>query len=88
MSKPWGLRFGHPHEVHVTGQHGDVRAVLVPIGIAGVAAGEQNIDDQLQVGLPSDRLPKQNNSRTLGLLSWSTTSSKGCFSRSVSMVMG
>lgn len=34
----------------------------MPIGIAGVAAGEQNIDDQLQVGLPSDRLPKQNNS--------------------------
>lgn len=59
---PWRLRLGHPHKVHVAGQQREVRHVLRVVGTAEVAAGQQNIDDQLQVGFPSNRLPEQNHS--------------------------
>lgn len=59
---PWRLRLGHPHEIHVAGQQGEVRHVLWVVGTAEVAVGQQNVDDQLQVGFPSNRLPEQNHS--------------------------
>lgn len=51
---------GHPHEVHVAGQQREVAHGLGVVRTAEVAVGQQNIDDQLQVGLPSNRLPEQN----------------------------
>lgn len=62
LGLPWGLRLGHPHEVHVAGQQGEVRRVSRAVGTAEVAVGQQDVDDQLQVGFPSDRLPEQNHS--------------------------
>lgn len=52
----------HPHEVHVAGQQGEVRHLLGFVNTAEVTVGQQNVNYQLQVGLPSDRLPEQNHS--------------------------
>lgn len=61
---PWRMCLGHPHKVHVTGQQGEVRHRLGVVGAAEVTIGQQNINDQLQVGLPSNWLPEQNYSCT------------------------
>lgn len=53
---------GHPHEVHVAGQQGEVRIVLGVVNTAEVTVGQQNVHYQLQVGLPSNRFPEQNHS--------------------------
>lgn len=50
----------HPHKVHVTGQQGEVGHRLGVVSTAEVTIGQQNINDQLQVGLPSNWLPEQN----------------------------
>lgn len=55
---------GHPHKVHVAGQQGEVRHRLGVVSTAEVTIGQQNISDQLQVGLPSNWLPEQNYSCT------------------------
>lgn len=49
-----------------------------------------NIDPYYGMSSNEQRILNQKYSltRTLGLLSWSTTSSKGCFSLNVSMVIG
>lgn len=59
---PGRICFSHPHEVHVTGQNGEVRRRLGLMRITEVTVGQQNIHYQLQVGLPSNRLPEQNHS--------------------------
>lgn len=51
---------GHPHKVHVAGQQGEMRHGLGVMGTAEVTVGQQNIDNQLKVGLPSNGLPEQN----------------------------
>lgn len=53
---------GHPHEVHVAGQQGEVRHCLGVVNTAEVTFGQQNVNNQLQVGLPSNWLPEQNHS--------------------------
>lgn len=55
---PWGMGLSHPHEVHVAGQQGELRHGLGVVRTAEVTVGQQDIDDQLQVGLPSNRLPE------------------------------
>lgn len=61
---PWRLGLSHPHEIHVAGQQGEVGKLLGLVGSAQVPIGQQDINYQLEVGLPSDGLPKQNNSWT------------------------
>lgn len=61
-SLPWRMCLSHPHEVHVAGQQREVGHLLGLVNIAEVTVGQQNIDDQLQVGLPSNWLPQQNHS--------------------------
>lgn len=53
------MSLGHPHKVHVAGQQGEMRHGLGVVRTAEVTVGQQNIDDQLQVGLPSNGLPEQ-----------------------------
>lgn len=68
-SRPWlpgRVRLGHPHEVHVAGQQGDVRRLPGLVNTAEVSVGQQNVDDELQVGLPSDRLPEQDHGCVCG----------------------
>lgn len=55
---PWGMCLRHPHQVHVAGQQGEMRHGLGVVRTAEVTVGQQDIDDQLQVGLPSNRLPE------------------------------
>lgn len=55
---PWGMCLGHPHKVHVAGQQGEVRHGLGVVRTAEVTVGQQDVDDQLQVGLPSNGLPE------------------------------
>lgn len=52
----------HPHEVHVAGQQVKVRSVLGLVTTTEVTIGQQNVNYQLQVGFPSDRLAEQNHS--------------------------
>lgn len=59
---PWRMCLRHPHEVHVAGQHGEVRCLLGSVDIAEVTVGQQNIDYELQVGLPPNWLSQQNHS--------------------------
>lgn len=56
------MGLGHPHEVHVAGHQREVRCLLGLVNTAEVTVGQQNVDYQLQVGLPSNRLPEQNHS--------------------------
>lgn len=53
---------GHPHEVHVAGQQGEVRRRLGFVNTAEVTIGQQNINNKLKVGLPSNWLPEKNHS--------------------------
>lgn len=59
---PWRMCVSHPHKVRVAGQQGGVRCVLGVVKVAEITVGQQNIDYQLQVGFPSNRIPKQNHS--------------------------
>lgn len=53
---------GHPHKVRVAGQQRGMRRVFGVVKVAEITVGQQNVDYQLQVGLPSNRIPKQNHS--------------------------
>lgn len=59
------MSLSHPHEVHVAGEQGQVRHLLGLVNVTEVTIGQQDINYQLQVGLPSDRLPEQNYSCVL-----------------------
>lgn len=53
---------GHPHEVHVARQQGEVRHRLGVVNTAEVTVGQQNVNNQLQIGLPPNWLSEQNHS--------------------------
>lgn len=53
---PWGMCLGHPHKVHVAGQQREMRHGLGVVRTAEVTVGQQHVDDQLQVCLPSNGL--------------------------------
>ena len=59
-SSPWRLCLCHPHQVHVAGQQGEVSRGLGLVNTVEVTVGQQNVNNQLQIGLPSDGLPEQN----------------------------
>lgn len=53
---PGILGLGHPQQVHVTGQDGDMRVLHRTPGIIWVPVCQEYVNDELEVGLPSDWL--------------------------------
>ena len=58
VTKPGQNGLGHPLEVHVAGQDGEVGAGDGRGGGGGVAVGHENIHQELEGGLPPDGLPE------------------------------
>lgn len=57
---PWRRGLCHPHQVHVTGEHRQLGWQLGIVHTTRTPIGQEHINQQLKVGLPPDRLPKQN----------------------------
>lgn len=56
---PWRRGLCHPHQVHITGENWQLSGQVGIILIARTPIGQEHVNQQLQVGLPPDRLPEQ-----------------------------